>query len=179
MSVSPGSVIQETPGLASTHRTPITVKTVGLTWLDRSFQVLIVCLFPIGVLFVIYLSGPRPPVNVPLQLFEIVVVLAAIDFALEELTSVRSITLDPEGVRFRFIIHIEARKWGDLTPGKAAPEHRGWWILSPRRDGKPARQRAYRISFAQARAILNYPTCPKWDLKPGIREALGLAQAIS
>ena len=178
MTMAQSSETPEIPNSASPHRDSITVKTIGLTWLDKAFQTLIVSFFAVAVLFVIYLSGPRPPVNVPLQLVEIVAVLAATDFALEELTSVRSITLDPEGVRFRFIMHTEARKWGDLSPGKAAPEHRGWWILRPHRDGQLARQRAYRITFAQARAILNYPSCPKWELRPEIREALGLAPAI-
>ena len=153
----------------------LTVETRGLSWLDISFQILIVCAFPVAVLFVIYLSGPRPPANVLPELVEIVVFLIILDFALEEMSSVRRITLDAQGVQFRFIIHTEVRKWEDLEPGKSPPEHHGWWLVSRLRNGKPARQRGYRITIDQARAILGYPSCPEWELSPTVLRRLGLA----
>ncbi len=172
-------MIRESSTSASPNRNSITIKTTGLTWLDKLYQILIICAFPVGVLFVIYLSGPRPPVNVPLQLAEVVVVLAVVDFALEEITSVRRITMDSEGVRFRFLIHTEVRQWGDLQPGTESPEHSGWWVVSRRREGKPSRQRGYRITLPQARAMLSHPSCPKWELKPAVRAALGVAESIT
>lgn len=163
----------------SSHPYSVTIRTVGWTWLDKWSQVVILSLFPIGVLFVIYLSGARPPVNLPLQLTEIIIFLGLLDFAFAEMTSVRSVTLGPEGVRFRFMVHSEVRQWRDLEPGPGSPEHQGWWLVSRRRGAKPTRQRGYRITIAQAQMILSYPSCPRWELKPVVQAALGLATASS
>ncbi len=153
------------------------VPTAGWTWLDKFLQVVIVCMFPIVVLEVIYLSGPKPPADVLPRLVGIIAFLICVDFGVEELSSVRRLTIDSKGVAFRFLIHTEHRRWSDLEAGPWPPEHQGWRVISRRRNGRPSIQRAYRVTIIQARSILRHPDCPQWKLSLSTRTGLGLSEA--
>lgn len=158
---------------------PVVLKTVGWTWLDRVWQLIVIAAFPVAVLFIIYLSGPRPPTDVVPRLIGIIVFLAVVDLFVEAIVSVREIRVDSNGVTFGFIFHSEHRDWRDLEPSRQLPGHGGWGVISRRRGNRSSRQRGYSLTIEQSRVLLSYPSCPKWELSPSIREGLGLAPVPS
>jgi hypothetical protein len=164
----------DTQGLHTRAVSEVTVlRTRGLTWYDWMIQVVVFCLFPVGVLFVILLSGPPLPTDVIPRLVGVVIFLAGLDLFAEGVTSVRRVELRRDDITFRFLFHSERRKWQNLEPGPEVPKHNGWWILSRYRSGRQWSPRGYRITFEQARAILSHPSCPKWEIPPTIRDGLG------
>jgi hypothetical protein len=146
----------------------IAIRTNGTTWLDRMIQVVILCLFPLGVILVIVVSGPKPPSDVVPRLIGILAVLVALDLMAESVTSVRRVEIGPEGVRFSFLFHHEVRIWTELEPSRTSPEHGGWYIVSRSRNGRSVSRRGYRLTIEQARALLTYPACPKWNLPSSV-----------
>jgi hypothetical protein len=152
------------------------VSTGGLTKVDWMIQGVILCSFPVAALFIVFLSGPKPPLDVAPRLSGIVVMLAVLDLLIEEIVSVRQIRLDSSGVTFRFRLHSEHRSWSDLRPSKLVPMHGDWGVTSDSRGGKRTVFRGYRLTLAQAQALLRHPNCPPWDLPEPVREGLGLTQ---
>lgn len=159
---------------SSCGRRDVVVPTGGWTWGDVMMQVVVVAMFPVAVLFVIYLSGPRPPNDVLPRLVGIIAFLAVVDLFVTEVGSPRVVRIDPDGVTFRFLLHSERRRWQDLEPSRMTPRHGGWGVVSRSRNGRPTRQRTFAVTIGQARAILNYPNCPPWTLPPNVQRGLGL-----
>jgi len=153
----------------------VVVRTTGFTWLDKVGQLVVACMFPIGVLWVIYLSGPPSPSDVVPRLVGVIAFLAAVDLAWVSIVSVRRVEIDTEGVSFRYLFHTERRNWSDLRPGSGPPEHRDWWLRSTFHIGRNSFERGYHISIEQAKSILGHPSCPKWDLAPKVRQGLEAA----
>lgn len=154
-----------------------TIKTLGWTWMDRMIQIVILCLFPIGIYFVIVISGLRSPADVIPRLVGIIAVLSVLDLLAESITSVRQVEIRPDGVVFSFLLHRERRAWAELEPSTVPPEHGGWYVLSHSRNGKRTSQRGFRLTLEQARALLTYPASPKWTLIPSVALSLGISRA--
>jgi hypothetical protein len=156
----------------------VVVRTVGWTWFDRALQVLIVAMFPVGVAVVFFLATPPVPSKdlIP-GLVGIMLFLVAVDVYAEAIISVRQVKLDSSGVTFSYIFHSEHRKWEDLEPSRLSPRHGGWGVKSRYRGGRLIRTRGYAITIEQARALVDYPNCPKWDLPPETLQALGISPA--
>lgn len=157
-----------------------TIKTIGWTWLDKMIQVVTVLLFPVGVLFVIYLSGPKPPADLLPRLLGIVVFLLGLDVFAESMSSVRQVRVDSTGVTFRYLFHSTHRDWPDLAPSNLVPQHGGWGVVSRYHNGRRVRlQRGYALTIEQARALVTHPNCPKWHLSEAIKQGLGVDSAGS
>jgi hypothetical protein len=152
----------------------IVVRTKGMTAADWIIQAAILISIPVAVLFVIYLSGPKPPVDVEPRFVGIVIMLAALDLLFEEIVSVRQVRLDQSGVTFRFLVHSERRSWRDLRPSMLVPKRGDWGVTSNSRDGKPTIFRGYRLTLPQAQALIRHPSCPAWELPEPVRRWLGL-----
>ena len=155
----------------------VTIKTRGWTWLDRMIQVVIICLFPIGVYFMIIISGPLPPNELVPRLVGIIALLVVLDLVAESITSVRKVDFNSDGVVFSFLFHRERRGWTELEPSTAPAEHGGWYVLSRFRNGKQVSQRGFRLTLEQARSLLKYPSAPKWSLLPYVATSLGILGA--
>jgi len=156
------------------HESVVEVKVHGWTWLDRAFLLITVGIFPLGLLLVIFVSGPPPTVDLTLRLVVIVALLGAGYLFAEALVSVRSVRVDSQGVTFGFLFHSEHREWRDLGPSRLPPQHGGWGIVARRPTGRLVRQRGYAITIAQARVIVAHPSCPKWEIPEATRMALQL-----
>jgi hypothetical protein len=155
----------------------VVVRTRGLTRADGMIQIVILTSFPVAVLFIIFLSGPRPPVDVLPRLWGIVGLLSGLDLLMMEIVSVRQVRIGASGVSFRFLLHSEHRAWQDLGPSKLIPDHGVWGVTSSSRIGRAALPRGYRLTLTQAQAMLDHPSCPAWDIPPAVRHGLGLAPA--
>jgi len=155
------------------------IETGGWTWGDAMVQVTCVALYPVGVLFIVFLSGPQPPTNVLPQLVGIALFVAGVDLFVEALVSVRRVSLDAQGVSFRYLFHTERREWTDLEPSKLTPQHGGWGVISRYRGGHRAMQRAYALTLEQARAIVGHPNCPRWELPEAVRKGLNLPPVVT
>ncbi len=150
----------------------VVVGTGGWTWGDKMLQLVMAGCYPVGVLFVVFLSGPQPPTDVVPKLIGVAVLMGGIDLFVEAVASVRRVTIDSGGMTFRFLFHSERREWRDLEPSRALPKHGMWGVASRSRGGRPVRQRGYGLTVAQARAILDFPNGPAWDIPPATRRAL-------
>jgi len=157
----------------ASNKPSLTVRTQGWTWLDVMGQLVVICMFPVGVLFVIYLSGPTPPTDVGPRLIGLVVFLGLVDLLWMALVSVRKVTVDFTGVTFRYLFHTERRLWSELEPGPNPAEHHTWWIISRHRKGRETFQRGYRLTIEQAQAVLSYPGRPAWQIRPEVSRSLG------
>lgn len=162
---------------ASSSPSELVVKTHGWTWLDRTWQLFVIAMFPIAVAFIVFLSGRPPTIDLIPRFLGIVVFLACVDLLVEAIISVRQVRITPGGVTFRFIFHSEHRSWKELEPSRDPPRHGGWGLVSRYRNGRPARQRGYPLTIDQARAVLSNPNCPRWELPSSIREGLCVATA--
>jgi hypothetical protein len=157
----------------------IVIETGGWTWGDAMVQVTCVALYPVGALFAVFLSGPQPPADVLPRLLGFALFVAGVDLFVEALISVRRVSLDSQGVSFRYLFHTERREWTDLEPSKLTPRHGGWGVISRFRGGHRAMQRAYALTIEQARAIVGHPNCPRWDLPADVRKALNLPPVVT
>lgn len=84
----------------------------------------------------------------------------------------RWIELGPESVTFGYITHRDRAPWKDLTPSPK-PAERGWWyVRSPAKLSWVTSTRAHAITITQARQLLRYPACAKWDLPPEVVASL-------
>ena len=157
----------------------IVIQTGGWTWGDAMLQLMLVALFPVGVLFIVFLSGPQPPTNVLPRIVGVALLWAGVDLFVEALVSVRRVSLDAQGVSFRYLFHTERREWTDLEPSKLTPRHGDWALISRFRAGRRTMQRAYAVTIEQARAIVGHPNCPKWDLPEDVRKGLNLPPVVT
>ena len=157
----------------------IVIETGGWTWGDAMLQLMLVAMYPVGVLFVVFLSGPKPPADVVPRLVGIAIFLVGVDLFVEALVSVRRVSLDARGVSFRYLFHTERREWTDLEPSNLTPRHGGWGVISRYRGGHRAMQRAYALTLEQARAIVGHPNCPRWELPEAVRKGLNLPPVVT
>ncbi len=100
--------------------------------------------------------------------------ILAVGFLLLEFTSVRSVEMTPRQILFRYPLHTEAVDWSEVSPGRRPATWGIWFVL---KNSNPATakgmQRAYRLTLEQARALLAWPTCPRWNLSPTVLNSLG------
>ncbi len=128
-------------------------------------QVVILVLFPVGLLMVTALSGPRFPNDFLQRVIVIAAFLLGLDFTAEALGSLRKVTLDAEGIRFEYLLHKEQGRWADLRPGAEAPVHGMWYLLrNLHNNSRLLPERSHQITLEQARAVLSFPACPDWPI---------------
>jgi hypothetical protein len=156
---------------------PVVVRTGGLTFVDWTLAAVWLGLYPIGVVFTTLFSGNHRLSAWPFNAVGLGVLELALYILVFAVTSVRSVTLKPTGVEFRFLFHTERRGWSDLEPDQRPMSHGVWGLVSRKRDGRAARSRAFRLTSAQARALLSYPACPSWSLSRTLVLSLGVASA--
>jgi hypothetical protein len=152
----------------------VSVKTGGFTFADFAQLAAILWIYPVGVLFVTFASGSRQASGLLGNAIGLGVAFLVFIFLVEEITSVRRIELKPSGVVFRYLFHSEERMWTDLEPGPPALWHGIWYLVSRQRNGQSARQRSFRLTAKQARAVVAYPACPKWNLPAAVASSLGV-----
>lgn len=149
------------------------IKTNGIARVDWAIHAAMILAFPVVVLFVVYLSGTQPPTDVLPKVVGVAILLTLLDLLIEELVSTRAITLTASGVTFRYPFHSEYRQWSDLEPSQSPAQSGSWYVTSRRTLGHRSSARAFRLTIEQARAMLDYPACPKWTLPPTVTSSLG------
>jgi hypothetical protein len=152
----------------------ISIRTKGWTWLDRLAQLAMLALFPVAFLLDVVISGPRYPNDLVPRVTFIVVLLAGIDLLYVSIVPVRRVDVDDKGITFHYLFHKERATWADLSPISAPPQHGMWGLLRNRQTGgKLLPYRGHNITIEQARGILSFPACPRWELPFQTRQALG------
>ncbi len=149
------------------------IKTKGIARGDWAIHAAMILGFPVVVLFGVYLSGTQPPTDVLPKVVGAGIFVALLDLLIEELVSTRAIVLTASGVTFRYPFHSEYRQWSDLEPSQTPAQSGSWYVTSRRTSGHPSSARAFRLTIEQARAMLDYPACPKWTLPPIVISSLG------
>jgi hypothetical protein len=158
----------------------LSVRTQGLTWLDKIMQLIVLALSPVVVFMVIVSSPPPHPTDFVPSLIVAILLLGAADLYGESIVSVRRIDIDSTGVSFHYLFHVERGAWLDLTPGPTPPAHGMWCLLRRRHAGVLFRRvpvRSHQITLEQARVTLSFPACPHWDLPPEVSRQLGVPPA--
>jgi hypothetical protein len=159
-------------GEAARNGPSVVVRTRGLSASDRRVLRLSLSCSPV-VLLLMFLELPPFPQDLPQKLGSAVGVVAAAILLTEGLTSVRQVDIDERGVRFQYPFHKEFGSWEKLSyyPTYLEPNV---WVISRARQGRRVSVRGHRVTKDQARAIVSYPSCPKWNLSPEVRQSLGL-----
>jgi hypothetical protein len=158
--------------------TPTSIPT-GWAWLDSILVVLYVIFASVGVLFIAVLGGPRYPVDfLPRAATALVVVTVAIAL-IAEFTLVRRVEIDSRGVTFRYLLHTEFGSWDSLSPFKSPIEHGMWGFARSRRGQRSASERGHLVTLQQAKAILIYPTAPKWTIRQDVAARIGIGMSVS
>jgi hypothetical protein len=118
-----------------------------------------------------------PSVSILIRASLIVLVLAVLLVGLESLQGIRSVVLNAQGVRFRYLVHERRALWSEILPPRSDPyagRRGGIFIFrtfTPKGDGRTA---GYFVTREQARAILTHPSCSAKEIEPGVRAYLGL-----
>jgi hypothetical protein len=151
----------------------LTVRTGGLTALDwATIAGLALCL-PVLIVLDVYLAPPDLSLGVFPRVVIVLVAVVILGLAISEISSVRRVEFFSEGVCFFYPFHRELRRWSDLQPTAFLPVNGIWYVRAVPKYGT-TRSRTYRLTIAQARAMLRYPRCPPWRLADGISGRLGI-----
>jgi hypothetical protein len=142
--------------------------------MDRAIQIVLVAVaFPMMTGVVIFLSGPRYPIDFWPRLILCVAVVGAADLFCEAYISVRRAELTAEGATFYLPFHHVRTRRDELRPAGEPPQYGVWGISYTRRGSRKSPTRMFTVTLEQARAILAYPGAPKWPVRPEILESLG------
>jgi hypothetical protein len=98
--------------------------------------------------------------------------LAVSVLAFWEFDTVRQVRLDSTGVTFSHPIHDVKVTWSNLEPTGVAPDHGRWALRLSQRNKR--RRRFQYVSVPAARAIIEYPAHPKWELSVDVALALSV-----
>src|SRR5208282_2050247 len=158
----PGVHDFEMPDSSVPATNSVSVPTGGWTWFDRSAQLTVLVLLPLGIVMLAVISGPRYPVDFLPRALIAVIILVAVDVAYEGYLSVRRVDIDSRGVTFRYLFHSEFGFWYALGPSPRPPSHDMWAILRIRLTKGTRSIRGHWVTLEQARAILSHPACPEW-----------------
>jgi hypothetical protein len=171
----PGNPVEGTESLPL-----ISVRTHGMTWWEKTWQIAVLASSPVVILMGTVVSQPPFPTDFVPRLIGVIVLIGAVDLLFEELVSVRRVDIDATGVTFHYLFHRERGIWLDLSPDLAPPSH-GTWCLRRRRPAKGlfrhVPSRTHQITFEQARAVLSYPRRPRWDIDPEVLSAISRVPA--
>jgi len=149
----------------------VTVKTGAFVYGDRAILLgMLICLPILFGLAIMPQPGALP--STWLSFAEVATLVGCIGLFLEEGTQVRRIRLSPTGVTFHYLIHRETRRWDDIEP-YVIPARKGVWGVQSRRAMLgSSRKRGYPLTLAQARALLEYPACPRWSLPSEVARSI-------
>lgn len=146
----------------------------GLAWADWMVLLVLAILFPIAVGMLYFLAVGGFPGGLAGALLAAGAAVVATFLVVEDRISVRRIEFDPSGITFYYPFHRERVPWTAVTPREWPVNHGSWWLVrTSTLRGRPT-IRGYRLTIEQARAVLNYPSCPKWNLSVGVARSLGL-----
>lgn len=152
----------------------VRVKTRGFTWNDWIVQVVVAIAVPFYLLLVFFVSASNVPLSALARLTFGLVAVAALELCLEGGLSVRAVIVEPSGVTFRYPFHSEKGTWEELSPAHRPVQHGIWYVLRKRPNSTRLSIRWHAVTPEQARAILNFPACPKWDLAESVSRSIGL-----
>jgi hypothetical protein len=154
----------------------LTLRTDGFTRAFWIVQAAVAVGFFLGVFVLVFLTPADASGSGLSRLLPFLLFLIAADIGMLEIVEVRAIEIDPDGVTFRYRFHSERGLWSDLSPTRN-PIEGGMWTLkrkTPRNVSKPTR--AHSVTLRRARAILESPYCPRWDLPRSVAEILRMQQ---
>lgn len=160
----------------------VSIKTHGLTSLDKSFQVMVLAISPFAIILATVLSGPAYPSEFIPRLIVVIVLLICTDLGVEAILSVRRVDIDSTGVTFRYLFNTEHGSWSDISPGEKPPWRETWYVRRRRSRGRiigRAPFRAHNITLEQAHAILAYPSRPAWNVDPTILRRLAESGSLA
>ena len=149
----------------------LTIPTRFLTYWDIQVQAIVLLCAPVDALYILVLTTGGPAQNFHAKLALFIGVVVCTDLLLEGITSVRRVDIDQTGVTFRYLFHKERGTWEVLTPATQLPSHGTWFIIRATKRGS---RRGHRVTVAQGKAILEFPSAPKWAVDRGILSSLGL-----
>ncbi len=154
----------------------VNVQTRGWTWIGKIMFLISVLFFPVYVLAFNYLTiggfvGGLPGSMIAAAAASTTTYLLGLSSA-----SVRSIEVSPAGVAFHYLFNTERGDWADLRPSSFPPNRGCWFIMRRRPSSQFLPVRGHRLTLEQSRAILTYPTCPRWVLPDGVERWIGLDQ---
>jgi hypothetical protein len=144
----------------------LVVPTVGWTWFDSRLQLVMAALLPLAVLFGVFLSGPRYPVEFWPRLIVSISLVVAADIFFEAYLSVRSVEISPAGVTFHFLLHRVETRWSTIKPVDEPPVHGLWGFAYTRPGSARSPTRVFMVTLRQAGAILDYSNAPEWPIRP-------------
>jgi hypothetical protein len=129
---------------------------------------------PVVILMFVFLVPPSHPLTLAGRIAGAVTVLAAADLVIEGVTSVRRVVISENGVTFHYLFHKEFGAWADLGLYSTGVEPDLWGIARVRRGSRWAERRGHRVTTNQVRAIIAYPTRPRWDIPERSARLLGV-----
>jgi len=170
-------VESEWVGNAVSRPQTITISTNGLTWFDWQMIGACILLFPLAFAMIYFLAIGGAPGGIIGALIAAAVICAVTFLLAEAIVSVRSIDINPSGMSFHYLFNTEQGSWEVLRPGPYPPKRGEWYVMRPRMTRSGPALRGHKLTLEQARAVVHYPSCPKWELDPLTAAALGLAHA--
>ena len=162
----------------------------GLTQRDAVAQSVFLLIAVLACLWVLFVQRPANLVVLLILLGGLVVSFLIADLVVFDRTHVRKVTLDSAGVTFQYLFHRERSPWSELGPAPRSFDHGSWAVVRSIPDWsnsgmwryygrvssiRPPTTRAYEVSLEQARAILLYPSRPKWTIPDSTARSLGVA----
>jgi hypothetical protein len=140
------------------------VRTGRWMWTDKMTLALCIGGFPLLVLIFDRLAiGPFPGGLIGCVVAALAASCATFIFE-QVVVSVKRIEIDEHGVKFKYLLRTEQGLWNELHASTRPPSHGEWYILRDRNQAQGQMPRSHRLSREQARALLTYRYCPKWDL---------------
>lgn len=155
----------------------VSVKTRGLSSADR--EVLIATAIGAAIIYplVAFAVVDTTPATVVPRLLIGTVVIAVTSLSMANIQAIRRVDIDDSGVTFRYLLRKVHASWSDLLPpgpNRYASQYGGIFMrrVVPKTGG--ATRRGHFVTRDQARAVLNHPNCPRWNLDANLRAFLGL-----
>lgn len=168
--------MRQNPGEGSSEpRLPIlSIRTKGLVWADWVILGVFLLLLPVITLMLYYLAIGGFPGGFAGALIAGISVVIVTYVIVEARVSVRRIEINPYGITFRYPFRSEHGRWEDLHPSTLPMSHGTWWLVRRATVAGRPTIRGFRLTNEQARAVLQYPACPHWELPESVARAFSI-----